>query len=66
MELLADFTNLSIGEAEAFLKCAFPVMFSQSVFVTLVIVFYSNSFQMPLFEYSVFNAVLSIESAYTF
>lgn len=66
MELLPYLTDLSVGKSKALLECTFTVMFSQSVFVALIVVLDSYSFQMSLFKYAIFNAVLSIESANAF
>lgn len=66
MELFADFADLAVGEAEAFLKTGTAVVLAYRVFVALFVVLDSDAFEVAIFEDSIFDEIITIKPANAF
>lgn len=66
VELLADFADLAVREAEAFLETGATIVLADRVFVALFVVLDSDAFEVAIFEDSVLHEIITVEPANAF
>lgn len=62
VEFFADLADLSVGESEAFLQAGTTVMFAYCVFVALLVVLDSDTFEVAVFEDAIFHKIITVKS----